>query len=535
MRTEKTVYPFSAASVDAASEKTQQFLEKTATDKKSILRLRLSVETLLLKWQDFFGSESEFTMRTGSRFGRPYILLEVVGDTCNPLESGNDTQKEDFGEFGARLLANLGLSPAYSYHNGKNQILFKLKKRKINPLISLCAAVIAALVFGFGGFLLPDTMRIAATESVLTPLYDTFLGVLSTIAGPMIFLSVAWGIYGIGDASTLGRIGKKMILRFVGLTLLVSAVSAALLLPCFDLHFSTGSTDSSQLSGVFNMILDIFPENIFSPFTDGNMMQIILIAAVVGSVMLVLGSQTKVVAELIEQINYIIQFLMELVGSLVPCFIFIVLLQLIWSDSLGIVTTAWKPLVFFVISTVLILAAIIGYICVKKRIKPMLLIRKCFPSFLIALTTASSSAAFGTNIHCCEKELGISNRLTNFGIPLGIVLYAPATAINFMVCALYMAESYQVEISAAWIIMAVLIVTILTIASPPVPGGALTCYTIIFSQLGIPAEALEIILVLDILFDFLATGFNITYLQCEILLQANKMQLLDDTVLRKRG
>ena len=82
---------------------------------------------------------------------------------------------------------------------------------------------------------------------------------------------------------------------------------------------------------------------------------------------------------------------------------------------------------------------------------------------------------------------------------------------------------------------AVLIVSILTVASPPVPGGALACYTIIFSQLGLPDTALEVVLVLDVLFDFLATGFNMTFLQSELLLQANKMQLLDDKILRKRG
>lgn len=536
MHTQKTEYVFSAQAIDEASQQTQLFLEQTAADKKSVLRLRLTVETLLLKWQLRFGEDAAFTLRTGSRFGRPYLLLETAGEAFDPTAQADRAGSEDFGEFGERVLANLGLTPTYSYKSGKNQLLFKLQKRKRNPFIGLCIAVSAALLFGFGGLaVLPDALRAGAVESVLTPLYNTFLGVLSAIAGPMIFLSVAWGIYGIGDAATLGRIGKKMILRFLGVTVLITAVSTALFLPFFDLHFSSATAVGSQLGGIFDMILGVFPENIVSPFADGNMMQIILIAAVVGSIMLILGSQTRAVAELIEQVNYIIQFLMELVGSLVPAFIFLVLLRLIWSDSLGTVSTGWKPILLFLLAATVILTGVLGYIAVKKRVSPLVLLRKCFPTFLIALTTASSSAAFGTNVACCEKQLGISGRLTNFGIPLGIVLYAPATAINFLVCALYMAENYRTEVSAAWLLTAVLIVSILTVASPPVPGGALACYTIIFSQLGLPDTALEVVLVLDVLFDFLATGFNMTFLQSELLLQANKMQLLDDKILRKRG
>ncbi len=74
-----------------------------------------------------------------------------------------------------------------------------------------------------------------------------------------------------------------------------------------------------------------------------------------------------------------------------------------------------------------------------------------FPAFLIALTTASSSAAYGTNMNCCEEKLGISSRITNFGLPLGIVLYMPGTAINYLTVGMYMAVCYQVAINLSWL------------------------------------------------------------------------------------
>lgn len=74
-----------------------------------------------------------------------------------------------------------------------------------------------------------------------------------------------------------------------------------------------------------------------------------------------------------------------------------------------------------------------------------------FPAFLIALTTASSSAAYGTNMNCCEEKLGINSRITNFGLPLGIVLYMPGTAINYLTVGMYMAVCYQVAINLSWL------------------------------------------------------------------------------------
>lgn len=98
------------------------------------------------------------------------------------------------------MLGNIGLCPMYSYEKDKNIILLRLKRPKRNPLISLLGSVIMALAVGFAGrMLLPDAFIGATLEKLVEPVYDTFLGVLGSIAGPMVFLAVAWGIYSIGD------------------------------------------------------------------------------------------------------------------------------------------------------------------------------------------------------------------------------------------------------------------------------------------------------------------------------------------------
>lgn len=526
---QKTEYLLTNKSIDEISEQVAAFLEELNTERQNLLRLRLLVEELLLDWQDRFSPQAGCQVRIGKQFRRPYIRLEVEGDPYNPL----DKNTEDYGDYRNRLMANMGLSPMYAYERGRNKITFKLKKAKANPLMSLAAAVLAGVLVGVAGMWLPEVLQSGVLDYILTPIYDTFFNLLGTIAGPMVFLSVAWGIYGIGDTATFGRIGKRMILHFVGMVFLICTVCVILSLSFFDLNLALHSGGTSQLSSLFQMILGFIPTDIVTPFQEGNSLQIILLGGAIGVALLILGKQTEVVAQTVEQINYVVQFLMEIISTLVPSFIFIVLVQMIWSGTLDVVLSAWKPLLVFLGAALIISAAMILFAAWRGRVTPVLLMKKGLPTFIIGLTTASSVASFGTCATICERKLGISNHITSFGIPLGIVMFPPATAMYFIIICIYAAEVYGVECSLVWFVLAIFSAGVLAIASPPIPGGTLTCYTIMFTQLGLPEEALVVALALDVLCDFVATGMNMFCLQMELVIQSKKMGLLKEEVLQK--
>ena len=263
-------------------------------------------------------------------------------------------------------------------------------------------------------------------------------------------------------------------------------------------------------------------------------MQIIMLGAAIGATLLILGKTTEAVAKAIEQINYIIQFLMELVSNLVPYFIFIILVQMIWSNTLGIVVAAWKPVVIFVLAMVFLSALMLVLAGILCKVSPILILKKGFSTFIIGVSTASSIATFGNCSNVCEKKFGIANNITSFGVPLGIVMFPPATAIYFIFICIYTAEVYGIECSLAWFVLAIFSAVILAIASPPIPGGTLTCYTIMFVQLGLPEEALVVALALDVLLDFIATGMNMFTLQLELLVQAKGMGVVKEKILRKQ-
>lgn len=524
-------FTLSNSAVDEISEQVEIFLRELNTESKNLLRIRLMVEDILLDWQEYFSEEAVCRVKIGTRFRRPFIQIEVDGESYNPL----DKEVEEYGSYRKNLLAHMGLAPMYSYEKGRNKISFKLKKNKVNPLVSLALSVAAGLLAGFLGMWIPDAFRQGMLDNVLTPLYDTFFNLLGTIAGPMVFLSVAWGIYGIGDTATFGRIGKRMIMHFIGSVFLICTVCVAVMLPFFSLNMVWKSGGVSQLGSLFEMILGFIPTDIVSPFQDGNSMQIIMLGAASGVALLILGKQTEVVAQVVEQVNYVIQFLMETISNLVPYFIFIVLVQMIWSDTLGVVLAAWKPLVLFVAVTIGVAAAMVLIVAFRGKANPIQVLKKGLPTLIIGTTTASSVATFGTCANISEKKLGVSNHITSFGVPLGIVMFPPATAIYFIIICIYTAEVYGVECSLVWFVLAVFSAVVLAVAAPPIPGGTLTCYTIMFVQLGLPEEALVVALALDVLCDFVATGMNMFCLQMELVIQAKNLGMLNKKILGKNN
>ena len=523
-------YILSPEVVDICSDNVRAYLTELGIPKRDIIRYTFSLEEILLKSLDG-KSEVPIHLFCGKKMFRNSVILEIDGEANNIYMS----ESKNTGVLGESMLKSLGLSPEFLHTNGKNVYSFRLKKQGMNSLLKLLLVLLVSFAVGFAGLLLPGNIISGVNEFVLTPLHTTFLNVLGCIAGPMIFLSVAWGIYGIGDAATLRQIGKRLFFGFSGTVGAVALVLTFLCLPFFSLNFSDNVDAGGGFSDIFNLILGIVPKNIFSPFVDGNTLQIIFLAIVIGIAMVFLGKKTNAVALAVEQINYIVQFLIEFISKLVPYFVFIVVVKTVWSQSLDIFTKVAKLFVVYVIAEGIMIFALTSYTSLKNRVSPMLIIKKALPAFLIALTTASSAASFGTNMENCEKEFGIDKTITSFGVPFGVVMFKPATSVCHLTMALFFAEYYGIKTSVTWVAILIISILILSIATPPIPGGAMTAYTVLFTQLGIPAEGLAIALACDMIIDFLSTGGNQFMLPFALLNQAGKLGMVDRKILCKRS
>ena len=498
------------------------------TERKDALRYKLSAEECLLFWLKHGCEGKRIIVSMGRFMLTPYISIEAEGKALDPYSADD----EDFGSFCDSILVSMRLAPEYSYSGGFNCIKFRLKKKSPGQIATLFIVILSAVIVGMAGlFLFPDHLRELLLTSVVDPVYNTFFNILGCIAGPMIFLSVSWGVYGIGDVATLGRIGKKMMLRFVGTVMLTTALCSAFF-PVLGPGLSSSSESGGQFASISELILGIFPSTIIEPFATGNTLQIIFMAIVIGIAMLYLGKQTRSVARAIEEVNLLVQFLMEIIARLVPYVIFLVIINMIWSDSVSVFISTWKLILTLAAGCIGIASVFLTVTSIKRKVSLPLLIRKSMPTFLVALTTASSAAAFSSNVTTCEKKFGIDESLIRFGIPLGMVMHKPVAAVYNLFVLFFFAKQYDVSCSVSWICVAVFISSIIAIATPPIPGGGAVAYSILFTQMGIPTEALAIALSLDVITDFLITAFEMLLLPLSLINVSAGLGMIDEETLR---
>lgn len=513
--------------IEEAVESVSAFLENSKIEEKDILRLKLAFEDTLLNYRDEFGEDTLCGLKCVRHFGSIRIELSVSGNSCDVFSSGGE---EDFSRM---LMSGIGMAPVWRYKNGQNIIIFSPRKKKPSQMVYILAAIFLAVICGIVSQAFPESVRNVISQQVLAPLTDTFLGLLNSTAGVMIFLSVVWGICSIGDIADLTNIGKKMIGRMFLMMALIPTIFMLCIMPLFDFSLGAG-TEAFNLFEPFEMILGIIPADIISPFKEGNFLQIIFIASTVGTALLVLGSKTTLASSFTEQANTVVQLILEAVCSFIPLLIFMSLYDMILSGSFSALIDAYKIPLLVLVGCFFAMAIYFCLVVFKYKVKPMVFLKKAMPSFLIGLTTASSSAAMPTVMEACEKDYGINKKIVNFGVPLGRILFGIGSVTEFIVLGLSMAEIYSSAVTPAWIFMLLLTSVVLKIATPPIPGGSVAICTILFNQLGLPLEGLAVAVAIDIIADFLLTATDIFCLQSELIILSGKLGMIDVGKLQKR-
>lgn len=224
MKASTQLFQLDEIAIDEIIDALAEFCQQVGTERKEMFRYRLSAEECLLYWIDHGLRGSRVRLQMGRYMHMPYATLEVEGPSLNPYADGD----EDYGgAFAENVLTSLGLSPEYSYVKDCNRIRFRIKKKPPSQIAVLCIVLgVAALIGALGMIVIPEAIRKTILDVVINPIYNTFFRLLGCVAGPMVFLSVAWGVYGIGDAATFSKIGRKLLLKFVFVTFAASVFCA---------------------------------------------------------------------------------------------------------------------------------------------------------------------------------------------------------------------------------------------------------------------------------------------------------------------
>ena len=497
-----TVYKLDYASVDEVSIQVQEFLRSLKVERSNAIRVRLSVEEALLRWIDHFREELDFRLEMGMHWGRPFIVLKLWGSEYDPLKR-NDSE---LGLWAGDLLGAIGLVPIFKYINGCNILQIPLKR--------------------------PHRL----TVMVLTPLQNAFIRILNAVSAPVMFLSVLTTTCSVGGISATGKYSKRLVSRFLLYSTVFTVISVVLSRAAFAINVSTASPLSErEVASVLDFFLDIFPGDILSPFIRGDFTQLIVIALVLGNALIIGGAKVRSLVTIIEEANMAGLVIAEWISDLSPWFVAVLTIIGIQNNTAHMLLGIWKPALLITLFSVLALLLKMLHVSLRYSVSMSDLWAKMRRSFVLSLRTFSVDSPYAENIKCCEKKLGISKQLTSYCLPVGLICFMPVSTVASMIFTLYTAECYKVPVSAVWMIMGLFLAVMLAAAGPPTAGIGILTYTVMFSKLHIPAPALTIVLIGDILMGFVIYPVNQALLQLEMIFEADRMGLLNMKMLRSKS
>lgn len=522
----KQTFLIDSAGVDSISSLMEEWLRETGVNQKNSIRLRLTMEELLIRINERFNGSKKGTLLIGRRMGKPFFKLRYKGERFDP------TKPDPRDEWSNRLLGSLGLAPIWTYRNGSNEVCLYGPARTMRSETRLGIAALSAIVLGLAGAALPAALTGTVSDFVFTPVSGAFMNTLNIFIGLLVFLSVVTGICSIGTISDFSRMGKNVLGCITRNTILGTGITMLLMIPFFRFGQGPVAEGSSQAKEILQLLFSVFPSNPVTPFAERNMLQIVFMAILTGCGLLVLGGQISLVKEFLEQLNLLVGHIVQSICVFLPVYIFTSLTAMLWQNGIAIFFRLWKPLAVYLLMAALMLAGKMAWVGFRLHIDPIRALGKMKASMIIGFTTCSSSAAFATALEINEKELGISKKLSRFATSLACLFAATTHSTIFAVTIYYFAEYYQMPVNLGWFVTAWVMCSIFSMTIPPVSGGMLVVTGVLVAQLNIPADGLVVAGLLSMILDFVGTGIRLAIIHFELLLRADHLNMLDRSALR---
>lgn len=349
------------------------------------------------------------------------------------------------------------------------------------------------------------------------PIGIIFLRLIQMIILPLIFFSLVSGITSMSDPSSLGRVGTKSVLAFLGTTffaVVFGLVVASVLKPGVGVVIDFGVPQERNFkAGAFDLVdflINIVPNNIVGSFAEGKTLHVVFFAIFTGMVINSMGSVADPLRDFIHSASKMVLKMISKVVELSPYGAFALTAWVVGTQGLEIMISLSK-LVFAITAAMALQYLIFGlFIIVFCKMSPMPFYKKSFEYQSIALSTGSSKASLATTMQVCRQKLGISESSTSFVLPLGASINMDGMAINLSLTTLFFAQMMDITLSLSDYMVIILTATLGSMGGAGIPGGSLVMLPMILSAVNMPIEGVAIIAGIDRVLDLLRTAINIT-------------------------
>jgi proton glutamate symport protein len=389
--------------------------------------------------------------------------------------------------------------------------------------------LIAIAVGAFCGYLVGPEASLFGLPliSIFDFLGTLFVNALKMLVVPLIMSSVISGVAGIGSARDLGRLGGKTLLFYIVTTLIAVLVALTLSnivrpgivdgVPARELlAFEASSQDVSNTVGtgagkLIDTLLGIVPPNIVEAALSNKLLGLVFFSILFGFFLARIAPEhAKPLIGFWQGVFQVMMRMTEFVMRLAPIGVFGLAARTVAKTGFG----AAGPLLVF---SATVLAGLAIYIFLllpllvrlAGRANPWPVFPAMAPALLTAFSTASSSATLAMSIDCTERRVGVSNRVTGFVMPLGASLNHAGSALYECAAAMFIAQAYGLHLSFGHQFTIVVLALITSMGIAGIPAASLVAITVILTAVGLPAEAVGVLLVFDRILDMCRTTVNV--------------------------
>ncbi|MFN3758372.1 MAG: dicarboxylate/amino acid:cation symporter [Algoriphagus aquaeductus] len=407
--------------------------------------------------------------------------------------------------------------------------------------LPLHTQIIIGLVLGLAFGLVAIQFGIPkwVTLDYIKPVGTVFINGLKMIAMPLVLASLIIGVSNLGDISKLSRIGGKTLMAFL-ITTIIAICTGLGLVNLFEPGEGLPDSTRESLMAMYEgdagkraeaaaelqdqsplqPLVDMVPQNLFQATTDNAaMLQVVFFAILAGIALLQIPkSKAEPVVAFFDGLNDVIIQIVNYIMIIAPYGVFALMASLIVEiagdnpESAVTLLLALLKYSLIVLGGLFFMMLVIYPLLLKSftRVKYADFFRAIRPAQLLAFSTSSSSATLPVTMKLSEEELGVSENISSFVLPLGATINMNGTSLYQSVAAVFIAQALGMDLTFSQQVMIVLTSTLAAIGSAGVPGAGLIMLIVVLESIGVPAAGIALIMAPDRILDMFRTVVNVT-------------------------
>ena len=381
--------------------------------------------------------------------------------------------------------------------------------------------ILLGMVFGvlFAFILIQFTWGKDIIVDWVKPFGTIFINLLKLIAVPLILASIIKGISDLKDISKLSKMGGRTLGLYVLTTVIAVSIGLVIVNIIKPGSFISEQTRTELVSsytadanskieaankqsevGPLQSLIDIVPDNIIKASADnGNMLQVIFFAVIFGIAMILLPEdKSKPVKDFFDSFNEIILKMIDLIMLFSPIGVFALLAAIVAeSPSLDLFKALGMYGLTVIIGLILVMSFYLFLVKVFAKKSPKFFINGISPAQLLAFSTRSSAATLPVTMERTVDNLGVDDEVASFVLPIGATINMDGTSLYQAVAAVFIAQSFGMDLSLATQLGIIVTATLASIGSAAVPGAGMVMLVIVLAQAGIPEAGLALIFAID--------------------------------------